>query len=176
MSNAQRSELLELSLTPWSDSDFQLLRRCNAPELTVFVGGPESEEQLIKRHRRYLDGWKTGTASIFRISLPNAPQGAGTVGYWNITWQGKGVFEAGWTVTTEWQGKGIASLATKFMMTQVRQRNERRFVHAFPTVENLASNRVCEKVGFVFNEECNFDARNGGTIKCNDWIYDLGGE
>jgi RimJ/RimL family protein N-acetyltransferase len=169
----QSSGAFELSHEPWSKTDFQLLTLCNSPELTNYVGGSETDEQLIKRHQRYLDGWKTGFASIFRISLPDAPQGVDMVGFWDFTWQGQDVYEAGWTVTADWQDKGIASAAIKLMLDHARKRNGRRLVHAFPTVEHLASNRVCQKTGFIFNEECDFPARNGGTIKCNDWVYDL---
>ena len=41
-------------IEPWKDSDLDLLRRRNAPEMTEHLGGPATEEQAAERHHRYL--------------------------------------------------------------------------------------------------------------------------
>ena len=48
-----------------------------------------------------------------------------------------------------------------------------RFLHAFPSVANAASNAVCRKVGFVELGECDFEYPAGHPIRCNDWRLDL---
>jgi hypothetical protein len=71
----QESERPEVWLEPWSDSDLDLLRRNNAPEMMTYIGGPETEEQLVARHQRYLERWRLGTARMFRVVIPDVPQG-----------------------------------------------------------------------------------------------------
>ncbi|GGT31047.1 hypothetical protein GCM10014713_25560 [Streptomyces purpureus] len=60
-------------IEPWSDSerDFALLQAVNAPELTGHLGGPESDEQLVGRHRRYvkLSADRTGAGRMYRVVL-----------------------------------------------------------------------------------------------------------
>jgi RimJ/RimL family protein N-acetyltransferase len=167
------SNYLEIMLEPWSEDDHQLLVRCNAPELMRFLGGPETDEQVVKRHQRYLDGWKNGSASMFRISVLGLSDGVGVIGYWDISWKGEEVYEAGWTVFAEWQGQGIASQATRLMLEHARSRRGRLLVHAFPTVVHLASNGVCRKAGFTLIGPCDFLGFNGSTVLCNDWAYEL---
>jgi hypothetical protein len=35
-----------VSLRPWTEDDFQVLERSNTAEMTAFLGGPETPEQL----------------------------------------------------------------------------------------------------------------------------------
>ena len=43
-----------LTLEEWTEDSIDLLRRCNTPAMTEHLGGPETEEQLLSRHVRYL--------------------------------------------------------------------------------------------------------------------------
>jgi hypothetical protein len=40
---------MTLKLEPWDRSGLQLLRDCNTPAMTEFLGGPESDEKLLDR-------------------------------------------------------------------------------------------------------------------------------
>jgi hypothetical protein len=44
-----------------------------------------------------------------------------------------------------------------------------RFMHAFPSVSNLASNAICRKLGFSLIEACEFEYPAGNFMMCNDW-------
>jgi len=45
----------DVDLRLWSEADLPLLRPLlGDPEMTVFLGGPESEQKLSERHERYL--------------------------------------------------------------------------------------------------------------------------
>ncbi|MFF0585809.1 GNAT family N-acetyltransferase [Streptomyces sp. NPDC003781] len=46
----------QVCLVPRAEGDLWLLRRTNGPEATAHLGGPESEDQLLTRHRRYVRG------------------------------------------------------------------------------------------------------------------------
>ena len=43
-----------IRLRRWEEGDWPLLVRLNAPEMTDHLGGPESDEALRERHKRYL--------------------------------------------------------------------------------------------------------------------------
>ena len=49
----------------------------------------------------------------------------------------------------------------------------RYFLHAFPAVDNAASNGLCRKVGFLYVAECDFEYPPGHIMHCNDWRLDL---
>jgi RimJ/RimL family protein N-acetyltransferase len=169
----QQSERPEVWLEPWSDSDLDLLRRNNAPEMMTYIGGPETEEQLVARHQRYLERWRLGTARMFRVVIPEVPQGVGSVGYWDKSWRDTLVYESGWSIQTEFQGRGIATRAVTAALEHAARIGSRRYVHAFPSVENSASNALCRSVGFRFVSESDFEYPPGHMMRCNDWRFDL---
>lgn len=171
----ERAEAPSVRIEPWSDSDLELLRRANAPELMDHLGGPESEEQLIGRHGRYvaLSADRTGRGRMYRIALPGVAEAVGTIGFWERTWQGSEVYETGWAVLAEFQGRGIASAATAAVAGQARAAHKHRYLHAYPSVDNGASNGVCRRAGFLLRGECEIEYPPGHPLLTNDWRLDL---
>jgi RimJ/RimL family protein N-acetyltransferase len=170
---AQQSDHPDVRLQPWSRSDLELLRRNNVPQMMTYIGGPESEEQLAARHTRYLEYWRLGTARMFRVVIPDEPQGVGVVGYWDKTWRDSLVYESGWSIEPGFQGKGIASRAVTAVLEHAARVGSRRYVHAFPSIENGPSNALCRTVGFTLLSECDFEYPPGHMMRCNDWRFDL---
>jgi RimJ/RimL family protein N-acetyltransferase len=168
-----RKDVPRIALEPWAETDLELLRLLNAPEMTEHLGGPETAEKILARHKRYVDIGGTGTGRMFRVVL--LPDGAsvGSVGYWEKEWQGETVYEIGWAVLPAFQGKGIASVATAAALAQARAERKHRYVHAYPSVDHPASNAVCRKVGFELLGVCDFEYPAGNPIRCNDWRFDL---
>lgn len=158
----------------WRDEDLPLLHRLlGDPAMTEHIGGPETPEGIVARHRRYL----AGSDPIFRVV--DVPSGAavGWVGYWERTWRGASVFETGWSVLPAHQGRGVARAATAQALDQARAERRLRYVHAFPSVGNPPSNAVCRRLGFVCLGECDFDyPAKGVTLRCHDWRCDLEAE
>ena len=154
-------------LEPWGTGDLQLLEQLNHPEMTKHVGGPETPEELADRQSRY----EPADSRQFRIVVGG--EDAGWVGYWEFTWHGRQVWETGWAVIPSFHGRGIASSATGLLLERARAERGHRFVHAFPRVENAASNAICRKLGFEPIGETDFDARRAGVVRCNDWRFDL---
>jgi len=178
----------DVRLEPWGTDDLDLLRRNNAADMMEFLGGPETEEKVLIRHHRYLDGQRTGANRMFRIVLPEAPQGVGVIGYWPITWQDEPVYESGWSVETTYQGRGIATAALRAVLADAAARPHelresqgspdpaagmsfRPAIHAFPKVVNTPSNAICRKAGFELAGECDFEYPPGNPIRCNDWVF-----
>jgi hypothetical protein len=90
-------------LVPWSTEDFWLLERCNTPEMTAYLGGPETAEQLASRHDRYVANAYPGQMYTIRTLEGET---AGSIGYWEHTKADESVWETGWAILPEHQGKG----------------------------------------------------------------------
>ena len=165
--------MTDVSLRPWADDDLDLLRRANTHELMDQLGGPETDEQVQARHERYLRLWREGTARQFAIVIPGHPEGVGIVGYWRREWRGEQVLESGWSVEDQYRGQGIAPAAVRAMLDYARAHGETLPVHAYPRVDNPASNAVCRKAGFVLLGEEDFEATPGHVLHTNDWVVDL---
>jgi len=172
MTNAETGAPPDVRLRPWSRDDFWLLGRKNAPEMTEHLGGPETEAQLVARHERYLriDG---NAGRMYTIRLARGGEVVGSIGFWGRDWQGEGVYETGWGVLPEFQGRGIAAAAAQAVQGEAARHGNRARLHAFPSVDHGASNAVCRKAGFVLVGPCDFEYPKGTFIRCNDWMVEL---
>jgi len=133
------------------------------------LGGPESAGQIADRQRRYVER----DSRQFRIVLEETDEGVGWVGYWEREWQQATIFEIGWSVVFDFQGRGIATNATAQAVLRARSERLHRHLHAFPAVNNTASNSVCRKVGFTLLGDLAFEYPPGNIMRCNDWILEL---
>jgi RimJ/RimL family protein N-acetyltransferase len=157
-------------IEPWSEHDLPLLERLlGDPAMMAHLGGPETPEQIRDRHRRYLAGAERDPQ--FRIVADGEP--VGWVGYWERAWRDQDVYETGWSVLPAFQGRGIAAAATALALDHARAGGRRRFVHAFPNVDNAPSNAICRRLGFTLLEERELEFPPGNLMRCNDWRLDL---
>ena len=162
---------MSVRLEPWGEGDLPLLQRLlGDPAMTEHLGGPESPEKLADRQRRY----EQPGSGMYRIVDEASGEAVGSVGYWEREWRGERVFEAGWSVLPEFQGRGIATDAMARAIELAQGERKHRFMHAFPNVENAASNAICRKLGFTLLEEnLEFEFPPGNHLRCNDWRLDL---
>lgn len=161
-------------LEPWGEGDLPLLRRIlGDPAMTEHLGGPESEEKLVERQARYVHVREAGTGAMFKIVDQATGEAAGSVGYWEKEWGGGVVYETGWSVLPEFQGRGIAVAATRLVIDAARAERKHRHLHAFPSVENAASNAICRKLGFELLKAHDFEYPPGSWMRCNDWRLEL---
>ena len=158
-----------VSLRPWRPDDLPLLERLlGDPVMTRHLGGPETPLQLRARHQRYLDDRSSGLFAVVLGALP-----VGWVGYWERSWQDEQVWECGWSVLPEHQGRHVATAATALLVARARADGRHRYLHAFPAVANGPSNGVCRSVGFTLLGECDVEYPPGHHLRCNDWRLDL---
>lgn len=157
-------------LEPWSEADFDLLSRQNTPEMTAYLGGPESPEKLADRHHRYLDPAENGV--MFRVVLPTGDV-VGSTGFWDHEWAGEPAYETGYAILPEYQGRGLAMAATLAAAAAARADGRHRWLYAFPSIQHTASNAVCRKAGFELVEESEFEYPQGHFIRSNVWRLDL---
>lgn len=110
---------------------------------------------------------------MFKIVDEETGEAAGSVGYWEKDWRGGTVYETGWSVLPEFQGRGIAAAATRLVIEAARGDGKHRYLHAFPSVENAPSNAICRKLGFELLGDSEFEYPKGSFMRCNDWRLDL---
>ena len=161
-----------MTLEPWGSGDLPLLERLMGdPRMTEHLGGPESPDKLRERQGRYerLEGGDR----MFKIVDAASGVGVGSVGFWTKEWRDEQVYEVGWMVVPEFQGRGIAVAATVEAIELAKRDDKHRFMHAFPHVDNAPSNAICRKLGFELLEACEFEFPKGHFMTCNDWRMDL---
>jgi RimJ/RimL family protein N-acetyltransferase len=172
MSTARSLRVPEpVRLEPWGEGDLPLLvKLMGDPAMTEHLGGPESHEKILERHARY----QRAESGIFKIVDETTGDAVGSVLYWERTWRSEEVYEIGWAVLPAFQGRGIAAMATGQAIAMAKAEGKHRFVHAFPSVDNAASNAICRKLGFsLLEERVEFEYPKGNFMCCNDWRLDL---
>jgi RimJ/RimL family protein N-acetyltransferase len=164
--------LIAVRLKAWTAADLDLLRQANSREMTAHLGGPESEEKLLDRHRRYLELTDPAFGRMFSVVLADGRRVA-NIGYWERAWQGEPVYETGWSVAPAFHGRGVATAAALAVIERVRAQHRHKYLHAFPAVGNAASNAVCRKAGFSWQGKIDFEYPKGTVSPHNDWRLDL---
>jgi RimJ/RimL family protein N-acetyltransferase len=163
-------------LEPWGKDDLPLLEKTvGDPEMMVYLGGPESAEKMAERQAKFEELADSGTGRMFKIVDEATGEALGSVGYWDKDWRDKQVYETGWFVLPAFQGRGIAVEATAQAIVLAKSEGKHRYLHAFPAVENGASNAICRKLGFTLIEALEFEypSGSGNLMQCNDWRLDL---
>lgn len=164
--------MIDEILQPWSEEDLPLLEKLlGDPNMMMYLGGPESPEQIAKRHQRYLR--LPETDHMYKIIWGSQSETVGSIGYWEKNWRDQLVYEMGWFVLPAYQGQGIATKAGEAVIERASQDHRHQFMHAFPSVTNAASNALCRKLGFSLVEECEFEYPPGHLLIANDWRLDL---
>ncbi|HET7760681.1 MAG TPA: GNAT family N-acetyltransferase [Gaiellaceae bacterium] len=164
---------MSVRLEPWGEDDLPLLRRLlGDPAMTTHLGGPESEQKLVERQARYEKLDASGAGQMFKI-VDEAGEAVGSVGYWEKEWRDGTVYETGWSVLPEHQGRGLAVAGTRLVIDETQRQRRHRYLHAFPGVENEPSNAICRKLGFELLETLDFEYPPGNSMRCNDWRLDL---
>jgi RimJ/RimL family protein N-acetyltransferase len=139
------------------------------PVMTEHLGGPESEEKLRSRHERYCRIAATGPNQVFVIMVEPDAIPAGSVLYWESESHGEPMWEVGWSVLPEYQGRGVATRGTQLALDHAAAQRRHRYAHAFPMVDNLASNRLCERLGFELIETMDFEYPPGNPVTGHNW-------
>jgi RimJ/RimL family protein N-acetyltransferase len=167
--------MTNVRIDPWRDTDrfLDLQRRINAPEMMTHLGGPETDEQVIARHKRYAGIAEKGTGRMFGVVVLPEGEAAGGIGYWETELRGEQIYETGWSVLPEYQGRGIAVAAGEAVIASAAAERKHRYLHAFPKVTNPASNAICRKLAFELLGEMDFEYPKGHPIRCNNWRFDL---
>lgn len=161
---------MRVTLERWGGDDLAVLQRVNSPEMTRFFGGPESEEEVLARHRRYLRLNASTDSQMYRIDVDGTPVGG--IGFWMADLDGEPAFEASWSVDRAIQGRGIATEALRQLIPLAAAREDRDVLVAYPGLDNPASNALCRNLGFELRGT-KTDAWGGGELTYRVWVLDL---
>src|SRR4051794_4851250 len=112
----------------------------------TYLGGPETDEALQRRHEKDQRLRREGGARMFPIASDTDPAG-GSAGRGGSKWHGQRVEGAGWSVLTRHQGQGYASEALLLLLRDAAEHGDRALLVANPRVDNAASNAICERAG-----------------------------
>lgn len=159
-------------LEAWTQVGLSLLRQANTAEMMAHLGGPETEDQIVNRHHRYLQVDDPGAGQMFAILLADGRR-VGIIGYWERPWRHSQVYETGWHVLPAFQGRGIATAAARAVAALARAQHRHSHLHAFPAADHPASNAVCRKAGFTLAGETDFEYPPGSIMRCNNWRLEL---
>jgi len=171
--SAQPGDRIDVGLRPWRGDDLDLMRRLlGDPAMTAYLGGAESPEQLRSRLERYL-AMTPEDGQVVVITAGRSGEPAGSVVFWAHPIRDEPALEIGWSVLPAFQGRGIATRATARCLEIAAAETGYRTIHAFPSVDNAASNAVCRKLGFELVETAEFEYPKGHLMTCNDWAFDL---
>ena len=107
------------------------------------------DDALAQRHAEYLALWDSGEVRMFRVEVDGAA--AGYAGWWAEEHDGAPVYEIGCVVEPAWQGRGVASAALGEVVRRALETGDPRPIVGYANVENVASNALCDRVGFTLD-------------------------
>ncbi|MGH3657880.1 MAG: GNAT family N-acetyltransferase [Micromonosporaceae bacterium] len=141
------------------------------PVVMAHLGGPLSPADIPPIHARRIVH-SDDDVGYFVIIPDEATGPIGTVGIWRLELDGETVHEVGWMLLPAFQGRGIASQALAMVLDRAKAGARVDAVHAFPNIENPASNAICRKLGFELLGD-----RDGGygghRFRTNHWRLDM---
>lgn len=157
-----------ITLAPLTAADLDLaLSLERDPVVMTHLGGPRPREDIVEIHEHRLDLMAREEAWMYKVVLDDG-SAAGTVGIWLTEWEGGSVHEMGWLLLPAFHGRGIGTEAARMVLDGVRDDDRFVEVHAFPATSNIASNRICEKLGFEMVGELPMEFADR-LLRCNDW-------
>lgn len=160
----------DVRLRPWGPDDQPLLERLlGDPAMTVHLGGPESVIKLRRLHHDYL-ALKPPMGRMFAIVAGDDGTAVGSVGYWLAERGGERFWELGCSVLPEFQGRGYGTRALTLAPLVAHEDAPGRPIHAYPAVENAASNAMCRRAGFELAGETEVQVRSGRSMRVYDWV------
>jgi RimJ/RimL family protein N-acetyltransferase len=163
-------------IEPWGEGDLPLLEKClGDPAMMEHLGGPMSAEKIVERQLRYERLPATGKGRMFKLVEVATGESVGSIGYWERESSEGHVYETGWLVLPAFQGRGVATSATAQVIERARAEAKHRYLYAYPSVDNAASNAICRKLGFALIRvsEYEYPKDSGNILRCNDWRLDL---
>ena len=178
---------MTVRLEPWGEDDLPLGTLLGDPVMMEHLAAYAQSGRTLfipaagPRLRRRSSSATTATSASPGAKITVDGVSAGWVGYWEHEREGesleicvsgprvanapyaggRAIYEMGWSVLPEFQGRGVAGEATRLALEAARATDGPRTVHAFPMPENGPSNAICRKLGFTLLGEVEFEFPKG---------------
>ena len=152
--NNKAFETLRIRASPISPSDAQLLRRIHSDaRVMATLGGVLDDAASDRVLLRMLTHWESHGYGAFVLRSLSDGRFMGRAGLMETTVADETAVEVFYALLPEYWGRGYGSeIAASFVdYARLGLRVER--LAAFALVENAASRRVLEKVGFTYRDE-----------------------
>ena len=152
--NLESIETLRLIGRRPTAGDFELLSRLfQDANVTVTLGGVRSDEQVKEMLDAYLAHWNCH--GFGRLIWHNRHDGrfVASAGVRNLEVCGRNEIELGYALTPDFWGQGLATEIAAASVNLAFQQLSVPDVVTFTLPTNLASRRVMEKCGFVFERD-----------------------
>jgi RimJ/RimL family protein N-acetyltransferase len=152
------------------DLDVYLRMRTDAA-MMAHLGGPQDAAGMAAKVHRDVEAAAADREWILMILPGDDPAAvAGTVALWQHEAAGETISEIGWMVLPEHQGKGIATDALRTVLRRAAADGRWGPIHAYPAVTNMASNRLCRRLGFTSTGARDIIFRNR-LFRTNRWVW-----
>ncbi|HJP80149.1 MAG TPA: GNAT family N-acetyltransferase [Pseudonocardiaceae bacterium] len=137
------------------------------PAVMDHLGGVQPRDSIPEKLSRHAAKAANDQSWISMIVSDDPPGNAGIV---SIGWHG-GLAEIGWAVLPEYQGRGVGKAAVRLLLDRAAADGRWGVLHAFPGIDNGASNGICRSLGFTLLGEQ--DAEFAGKLfRGNHWVID----
>jgi RimJ/RimL family protein N-acetyltransferase len=135
-----------------SDIDY-FHRTMSDAEVTLHVGGPNSREDAYRKMMTGVAFWALSGVGMWAVDRKSDRQTIGHLGFFDFQRDMEpsiaGEPEMGWIFAREGQGQGFASEAGEAALAWFEINFGRREIPAIIALENGASMRLAERLGFV---------------------------
>lgn len=162
---------LELHRAYSSDLNF-LVKLYQNQEMMAYLGGILSRELIEERLKKWSAHWEASGFGFGIVRLRNSPQEVGACILFQTEIEGEKLFEIGWMIDVPFQGRGYATeIAKAYIDFAIHHLNATLFA-AFPTENNLPSNKICEKLGFLCMGQYRYHFLDN-TLDTRYWRYEV---
>jgi RimJ/RimL family protein N-acetyltransferase len=136
-----------LILRMWRLEDFEpYAKMCADPEIMRYLGGRTFDRLEAWRHMAFIVGhWDLLGYGHFAVEEKSSGKFAGRIGFLNPA--GWPAFEIGWTLGSEFWGKGYATEGARRALQYAFNELDKDHVISLIHPENKASIRVAERLG-----------------------------
>ncbi len=119
----------------------------NRAYFTAFISdrGDEFYEQFTERHSALLAEQEAGTGAFYVL----VAEDGSVLGRFNLTFAGDGAAELGYRVAQHVAGRGVATATVRELCALAAARHGLRTLRAATSHQNIASQKVLTKAGFV---------------------------
>ncbi|MBI3658948.1 GNAT family N-acetyltransferase [Candidatus Acetothermia bacterium] len=142
-----------LGFRRWSDEDLELANGLwGDPEVTRWIGGPFTEEQLKDRLAKEISTMKSHGLQYWPIFLLSTGEHIGCCGLRPYKPEER-IFELGFHIRTAHWGKGYASEAARAVMKYAFTELRAQALFAGHHPHNEVSRRLLQKLGFRYTHD-----------------------